>query len=101
MIRFHEDPGALPDVRAQSSGNDDRQRVKLRVSSKRKPRGYVVRTTTTERITGGDGRYEMSVLYRVVDGWVPFTLKGRPGPFCYTLQEAVQVIMTHLTFQRP
>lgn len=91
MIRFHLPPPAPLD-----GGHPP---VKIRVSSRRRPRGWLRRSEEYVREYYGDGLYEAGWTDRMAQGWVPISMKGREGPFCADMKRAVEFIMSDAKFQ--
>lgn len=91
MIRLH-------DVTTPAQYKFSQPSLKLRVSARRKPRGFVEQEYGSV-CTRTSSYYEASVDYRLVKGWRPISMKGMSGPFCSSLEAAIEVIMTYQDFQ--
>lgn len=82
MIRFHAEP------------RKPWEPIRLRVSSRRIPRGFVVQSRSSTCIRTGDGRLECSVTWVPIHRWTPISISGFRGEYYNSLEEAVEALLT-------
>jgi hypothetical protein len=112
MIRLHQVVIKVYSGRVEELGPDvvamypwGGHAMAYRVSSRRKPRGYVKSFFTTVAVRGGDGRYEASVDYRREQRWEPIGLYGQGvQSYCMptdfpTKEAAVKALLSYQEFR--
>ena len=113
MIRLHpvivkvgyrqiEEVGTLKtDLYKPEPGNG----IAYRVSSHRKPRGYIIPSWETVSYRGGDGRYEATLDYRRELRWEPIGLQDQTARGLWSLshfptkQAAINALLSYQDFR--
>ena len=72
---------------------------RLRVTARRKTRGYVHRASEAVAVYDHPSNLEASVSWQVVDGWRPIGLNGVHGDVAHTRRQAAFALVSEQRFR--